>query len=224
MPVLRGLITVIISPLSNTCNLWCAAWRYTSYLFWYSVRESEILHFISPLCLRIPSYSWRLETFDGHSITIRDSPDGAATLVQFVINAPSDPKCFCKAVFHSSLSPLYTLVCLSLVTWLYIYNQHALSALVLGIVVRGLAGFHTSLLFVVYAAAFGSAGVFVASGLDYAAFFACSIYLAACLVYIGRLKITCLSRISSSVSMASSVVRSTYVCWLGGGGSICSDF
>jgi hypothetical protein len=72
--------------------------------------------------------------------------------------------------------------------------------------VRGLTGFQISLFFVGYAVAFGSVGKFVVSGLGYVVFFAFSIYLAACLVYIGMLNITCLSKISSAVSIVSSLV------------------
>jgi hypothetical protein len=106
-PVPLGLFTIIISPRSCTCNFMCAAYLYTIYLFSYSTLESEILHRMSPLLLRIPAYSYLLLDFVAHSITSLYSPCGAVTLLHPVSNPKSFPNCVESAVFHSSLFPLY---------------------------------------------------------------------------------------------------------------------
>ena len=85
----------------------CAAYLYTIYLFSYSTLESEILHRMSPLLLRIPAYNYHLLDFVGQSITKRCSPGGAVTLLQPVSSAKSFPSCVESAVFQSSLFPLY---------------------------------------------------------------------------------------------------------------------
>jgi hypothetical protein len=90
----------------------------------YSIFDNDILHFISPLFLLIPSYSILLLDLDGHSTTNLCSPGGAFTLLQPVVMAKSFPSCVESAVFHCSLSPLYRLVYMSLVTSLYRYSQH----------------------------------------------------------------------------------------------------
>ena len=108
-PCPLGLVNIIISPLSATYNLHRAACLYTSYLFVYSVCDREMLHFMVPLCLRMPSYSYLLDDFDGHYRTRRCSPGGALTPLQPVVRAKSFPRCASRAVFQSSLSPLYLL-------------------------------------------------------------------------------------------------------------------
>jgi hypothetical protein len=94
----------------------------------YSVYDREMLHFKIPLCRRIPSYSYRLDDFDGHYSTSRYSPLGALTLVQPVVRAKSAPRWADRAYFHCSLSPLYRLDWISRVISLCRYSQHDLSA------------------------------------------------------------------------------------------------
>ena len=90
----------------------------------------------------MPSYSCRLLALDGHSITSRISPGGAFTLTHPVISAKSWPRCFERADFHSSLSPLYRMFCMSLVILLYIYNQQDLSGSVNITDFHGFVGCH----------------------------------------------------------------------------------
>jgi hypothetical protein len=104
-----GLVMTIISPLSATYSLPFAAYLYTSCLLVYSVYDNDILHFIVPLCLLIPSYNYLLEALDGHCSTRRNSPGGAFTRMQPVVRAKSFPKWADRAYFHCSLSPLYRL-------------------------------------------------------------------------------------------------------------------
>jgi hypothetical protein len=141
-PVPRRLVITIMSPLSYTCNLRWATSLYTSCLFKYSYFDREILHLMSPLCFLIPSYNLRLLAFDGHSKTSLSSPGGAFTLTHPVISAKSWPRCFERADFHSSLSPLYRLFCISLVILLYMYNQHDLSGSANITDLRGFVGCH----------------------------------------------------------------------------------
>jgi hypothetical protein len=82
-----------------------------------------MLHLKFPLFLLIPAYNNLLLAFDGHSSTSLYSPGGAFTLTQPVVRAKSFPRWASRAVFHSSLSPLYLLVCISLEDSLWIYNQ-----------------------------------------------------------------------------------------------------
>jgi hypothetical protein len=101
-----GLVIIIMSPLSWTYKCHLAAYLYTSCLLVYSFFDSDMLHFITPLCFLMPSYSCRLADFDGHSMTSRDSPGGAFTLMQPVVSAKSCPRWAERAYFHCSLSPL----------------------------------------------------------------------------------------------------------------------
>lgn len=126
------LVTIIISPLSATCNLHRPASLYTSYLFVYSIYDKEMLHFKFPLCLRMPSYSYRLDDFDGHYMTSRCSPFGALTLVQPVVRAKSAPRWADRAYFHCSLSPFQRLDWISRLISLCKYSQHDLSASIVG--------------------------------------------------------------------------------------------
>jgi hypothetical protein len=109
-PVPRGFFTVMTSPLSYTYNLHFDVYLYTSYLFMYSCRDSDILHLIIPLLRRIPAYNNLLLAFDGQLSTNCYSPGGALTLMQPVVKAKSYPSYLSRAVFHSSRSPLYLLV------------------------------------------------------------------------------------------------------------------
>jgi hypothetical protein len=104
-----GLVIVIMSPRSDTCKFHLAAYLYTSYLFVYSICDSEILHFSVPLCFLMPSYNYLLDDLEGHYRTRRYSPVGALTLVHPVDRAKSFPRCADRADFHCSLSPLYRL-------------------------------------------------------------------------------------------------------------------
>ena len=65
-----------------------------------------MLHLITPLRRRMPSYNYLRDDLEGHSITMRGSPDGAATRIQPVSKLLSVPRCVCNADFHYSLSPL----------------------------------------------------------------------------------------------------------------------
>jgi hypothetical protein len=112
-PVPRGLVSIIISPLSTTYKRRWAAYLYTICLFWYSIFVSDMLQRISPLLLLIPAYSYLLLDFVGQSSTNRCSPGGAATLTQPVSRANSFPNYLEISAFQSSFSPLYLRVCLS---------------------------------------------------------------------------------------------------------------
>jgi hypothetical protein len=133
-----------MSPLSCMWSLNRAASLYTSYLFLYSCLVMEMLQRISPLCLRMPSYSCLLLDFDGHSITNRISPGGALTLLHPVVREKSCPRCFDRASRHCSRSPLYLRDYMSLEILLYMYNQHPLSGSTVFVVVLVLVGFHIS--------------------------------------------------------------------------------
>jgi hypothetical protein len=114
------------------------------------VTVSDILHLISPLCLRMPVYSSLLLALDGHSRTSLVSPGGALTLVHPVISAKSFFRCFDSASFHYSRSPLYLRFYISLVTLLYIYNQHDRSGSCCVDVRLVIDGLHFSVVLVVY--------------------------------------------------------------------------
>jgi hypothetical protein len=133
------------------CSLWCAAILYTSYLLRYSGPDSEMLHWIFPLCLRIAVYSYRRLALDGHSKTRRISPGGAFTLLHPVISAKSSFKWSLTASFHCSLSPLYFRWEMSLGLLLYIYNQQDLSYSLVFVVFWILVGFQISFDLVVVA-------------------------------------------------------------------------
>ncbi len=70
------------------------------------MRDRDILHLITPLCLLISSYNYLRDDLEGHSITMRGSPAGAATLIQPVSKLLAVPRCVYSAFFHYSLSPL----------------------------------------------------------------------------------------------------------------------
>jgi hypothetical protein len=84
----------------------------------------EMLHFTFPLFFLIPAYKSLLLAFEGHSSTNLYSPGGDFTLIHPVVREKSFPRCASRAVFQSSRSPLYLLVCISLVESLWIYSQH----------------------------------------------------------------------------------------------------
>jgi hypothetical protein len=88
------------------CSRNLAASLYTVCLFWYSCCVMEMLQRMSPLCLRMPSYSYLLLDFDGQSNTRRISPGGAFTLLHPVVREKSYPRCLDRASFHCSRSPL----------------------------------------------------------------------------------------------------------------------
>jgi hypothetical protein len=120
IPVPLGFVTIIISPLSYTCNPQRDVSLYTYCLFVYSIYESDILHFMLPLLFLIPAYRSLLLALDGHSSTKRSSPGGAFTLVHPVVKAKSWPNYAFRAFLQSSLSPLYRLVCISRLASLWI--------------------------------------------------------------------------------------------------------
>jgi hypothetical protein len=151
IPSPRGLVIVIISPRSDTCNFHLAAYLYTSYLFVYSIYVIEILHFSVPLCLRMPSYNYLLDDLEGHYRTRRYSPAGALTLVQPVVKANSLPRWADRAYFHCSLSPLYRLVEISRPISLCRYSQHDLSASGFGAALAVLVGCHLAVVVLVVA-------------------------------------------------------------------------
>jgi hypothetical protein len=101
-----------------------------------------MLHFMVPLCLRMPSYSYLLDDFDGHYRTRRCSPGGALTLLQPVVRAKSAPRWADRAYFHYSLSPFQRLDWISRVISLCRYSQHDLSASSVGWVLVVREGCH----------------------------------------------------------------------------------
>jgi hypothetical protein len=146
-PYPLGLVSMIRSPLSCTCNFSRAAYLYTSYLFLYSACNMEMLHRISPLWFRMPWYNYLLLDFVGHSMTSLISPGGALTLWHPVMRAASCPRCWLRASFHCSRSPLYLLFCISRVTLLYIYNQQERSGSTVFVFVLLCTVFHGSVFF-----------------------------------------------------------------------------
>jgi hypothetical protein len=125
----------------------------------------EMLQRISPLCLRMPSYSCLLLDFDGQSITNLISPGGALTLLHPVVREKSYPRCLDRASFHCSRSPLYRRDYMSLEILLYMYNQHALSGSTVFVVGLFLVDFQISLVcdfvgMVVFCVVVGVAGSF----------------------------------------------------------------
>jgi hypothetical protein len=106
-----GCFTIIISPLSSTCNLHRRACLYTSALLVYSTADSEMLHFSGPRFVLRAVYSCLRADLDAHSITIRWSNFGAVTLMQPVRSAKSSVSCFESSSFHSSMLPTKRFVC-----------------------------------------------------------------------------------------------------------------
>jgi hypothetical protein len=213
-PVPLGFVSTILSPLSIIYNPLRAASLYISCLFLYSRGDREMLHLSWPLFFLIPVYNILLLALDGHSNTKRISPGGAFTLTQPVESAKSFPKCASRAAFHCSRSPLYLRVWMSLVVSLCIYNQHDLSGSKLTFLDRVFAGYHFSFVnfsgFCVSVAVFCTGYLFLDSMVWVVAVGA-MIVLGGGLVLPGVRVIvivyaTCLSRISSSDSLSSSML------------------
>ena len=94
-----------MSPLSWMCSPHRRACRYTSALLVYSRADNERLHLSGPRLFLIAVYSNRRASLDAHSIAMRLSPNGAATLQQPVSSAKSLASYFDRSSFHSSTLP-----------------------------------------------------------------------------------------------------------------------
>jgi hypothetical protein len=172
-----------------------------------------MLHLIFPLLFLIPEYSILLLALEGHSSTNLYSPGGAFTLMQPVVRAKSFPSCVSRAVFHCSRSPLYRLVCMSRVVSLWIYNQHDRSGSNVTFLDRIRADCHFSAGFVVvdgYLVDVVGAGdlSFYSVGCVFAGSSTLTLgplYFSPVLRATGMLKATCLSKISPSDSLSSSI-------------------
>jgi hypothetical protein len=166
-----------------------------------------------PLCLLMPSYNCLLLDFDGQSITNLISFGGAFTLVHPVVKEKSWPRCFDSASFHYSRSPVYFLFLRSLVTLLYTYNQHALFGSIGCVFVLVFAGFHISVVgFGTGTVSSGLSTYYVCSicgvgvvGWNLTYFFASRTCIAAFFASAGVLSTIMRSKMSSSVSGASSL-------------------
>ena len=212
-PYFLGFVRIIMSPLSYTCNLNRVADRYTSCLFEYSTFDIDMLQRMLPLCFLMPSYSCLLLDFDGQLITSLISLGGALTRVHPVVREKSCPRWVDSASFHYSRSPVYLLFWMSLVMLLYRYSQHARSGSTDFGCVLFLAGFHMSLV--------GYGTGYVVAGFSICCVFSCCVGLvsaekrtcflasmtciAAFFASAGVLRMIMRSKMSSSVSGASSL-------------------
>ena len=104
-PVLCAFFIVIVSPLSVISNPHLLACLYTSALLLYSNGDRYMLHFMGPLLLLIASYNSLSADFDAHSMAMRFSPNGVATLVHPVRRENLSASYFDSNLFQSSTSP-----------------------------------------------------------------------------------------------------------------------
>ena len=118
-PVPFIFLSIIRSPLSYTYRFHRFAYLYVSALFVYFKADSDRLHLNYPLFLRIAVYNNRLDDLLAHSMAMRCSPFGVATLLQPVSTVKSVPSYWVSNWFHSSTFPMNLRWCVLLFTWLY---------------------------------------------------------------------------------------------------------
>ena len=81
------------------------AYLYTSALLLYSNDDRYRLHFNGPLLVLMAAYRRRRADLDAHSIAMRWSPVGVATLVQPVRRVNFSASYLDSSLFQSSISP-----------------------------------------------------------------------------------------------------------------------